>query len=111
MVDPLQSDALNTTLVREGLEASTREDLVRFADEVERRPIRQLLEDLPGLARLSRDKFDLVLDVIRARIARQPLAVRERIAAQIDIWAGSTENAEVASRLKELVGETGAPPR
>jgi len=96
------SDVLNTTLVREGQDASTLEELVRFADEVEKRPIRQLLEDLPGLARLSEAKFHLVMKVIRNRIARQPLAVRERMIAMVKIFAQGTENTEMAARLREI---------
>lgn len=100
--DSTLTGVFSTTLVREGHGASTEEELVRFAQEVARRPIRQLLEDLPGLVRLSRGKFDFVVGSIRERIDRQPLAVRERMIAMIRIWAEGTTDTDVAARLREI---------
>ncbi len=105
------TDILNTTLVREGLEATTVEELLRFAEEIDRRPIRQLLEDLPGLARLSQEKFDLVIRVIRSRISRQPFAIRERMQAMIRIFADGTGSREVAARLREISESPDEPIR
>jgi hypothetical protein len=100
--DLTATDILATTLVREGKAARTPEELARFGEEVGRRPIRQLLDDLPGLARLDPDKFEIVLRIIRSRMQKQPFAVRERMAAMIRIHARGTGNRLVAERLSEL---------
>ena len=57
----------DSTLVRRGTQATTFGQMADFADRIERRPLDQLLADLPGLARLSDVKFSLARQVIRRR--------------------------------------------
>ncbi|HSP13177.1 MAG TPA: hypothetical protein VLV78_00330 [Thermoanaerobaculia bacterium] len=61
----------DSTLLRRGRKAVTFPEMVEFAATVELRPIAQLLEELPDLARLSEAKFSIASNVLRRRFRNE----------------------------------------
>jgi hypothetical protein len=91
----------DSTLVRTGIQATTISELTQFVLVMEKRPLDRLLDELPGLARLSNSKFDLAQAVLRRR-ARE-LAPMERLQLKIhaEEVAGASE-LTVAERIRSL---------
>jgi hypothetical protein len=91
----------DSTLVRTGIHATTISELTKFVTVMEGRPLDRLLDELPGLARLSNSKFDLAQAVLRRR-ARQ-LAPIERL--QLKLHAeevAAVAEPPVADRIRSL---------
>lgn len=61
----------DSTLIRRGRKATTFADMVEFTQSIHQRPFGLLLEELPGLARLSDTKFNLATKVLRRRFVNE----------------------------------------
>lgn len=57
----------DSTLLRKGKNAVTFPEMVEFAATLELRPLAQLLEELPELARLSEAKFSVASNILKRR--------------------------------------------
>jgi hypothetical protein len=82
----------DSTLLRRGRKAVTFPDMVEFAATVELRPLAQLLEELPELARLSDAKFSIASNVLRRRFRNE---------APVDQLQLRTFGFEIADRVPE----------
>lgn len=92
---------LDSTLIRRGTEATTFGQMADFADRMERRPLEQLVAELPGLAQLSDMKFRLARQVVRRRARALEATAREQLRAAAESIAASAPPA-VAARIREL---------
>jgi hypothetical protein len=61
----------DSTLIRRGRKAVTFPEMAEFAATLEERPISQLLEELPEIARLSTAKFDMATTILRRRFSHE----------------------------------------
>lgn len=92
---------LDSTLIRRGSEATTFGQMADFASRIERRPLEQLMGELPGLAQLSEMKFRLARQVIRRRSRELEPAGRDELRAFAEQIAASAP-ALVARRIREI---------
>lgn len=92
---------LDSTLIRRGTKATTFGEIADFADRIERRPLEQLVEELPGLAQLSDMKFRLARQVVRRRARALDAAERDKLRLAAESIA-RTAPAAVASRICEI---------
>jgi hypothetical protein len=65
--------------LRRGDAATTFGDMTEFVAQIERRPLENLIFDLPELGRLSDLKFALARQTVRRRLAALPVEARESI--------------------------------
>lgn len=82
----------DSTLIRTARDAVTFSEMRDFAEQLENRPLAQLLEELPALAKLSNAKFDVATSVLRRRFRSES----EIHQAQLKIFGG-----EIADRAGE----------
>jgi hypothetical protein len=61
-------DDIDTTMVRRGKEAFLLAEMGRFAKDLQTRPLRKLLADLPGLMELPDGKYALVAMAVAKRM-------------------------------------------
>lgn len=92
---------LDSTLIRRGTKATTFGEIADFADRMERRPLEQLVAELPGLAQLSDMKFRLARQVVRRRVRALDDAAREELRRAAEAIARTAPPA-VATRIGEL---------
>lgn len=92
---------LDSTLVRQGNQASTLSDMVEFVTTIEQRPLGRLVEDLPGIAALSETKFHLARKVIRRRLRGLEEVEREQLGVLAEEVA-ATADALTADRIRGL---------
>jgi hypothetical protein len=92
---------LESTLVRRGTQATTFGQMADFADRIERRALDQLVNDLPGLARLSDMKFSLARQVIRRRARSLGDIDREQLRA-LALEVASSAPGTVAERIRAI---------
>jgi hypothetical protein len=62
-----------------GDSATTYGEMVAFARMIERRPLGDLLADLPALAKLSESKFQLAMTILRKRFRKEPPVNRQQL--------------------------------
>ena len=82
----------DSTLLRRGKNAVTFPEMVEFAATLELRPLAQLLEELPELARLSEAKFSVASNVLKRRFRGE---------APVDQLQLRTFGNEIADRVPE----------
>ncbi|HVT04802.1 MAG TPA: hypothetical protein VHL58_15670 [Thermoanaerobaculia bacterium] len=95
-------DKKRSTLVLQGEDAETFHDMVRFAESVEIRSLTKLLEELPGLARLSEGKFSLAVSVLRRRFKKEPQVNRDQLRIFGEEIATSVEDKAVATKIRNI---------
>ena len=91
----------DSTLIRRGVSAATFTDMADFVDSIQERPLDKLLNELPGLARLSQTKFSLARQAIRRRaksLDRPDLEQLRLIAFEVADDAGE----EVGARIRAM---------
>ena len=91
----------DSTLVRNGLQATTISEMTRFVATMEDRPLDKLLTDLPGFALLSETKFSLARAVLRRRVRDLQPIDREQLRTYAMEIASEVEP-EVAERIRGL---------
>jgi hypothetical protein len=96
--DPIDFDS---TLVRQGRDAETFDQVSAFAREIEERSLDKLLEDLPGLAALSEWKFRLAASMFQRRFRKLPDVEKGQLRIFADEVAGG-ESPEIAIRIRAL---------
>lgn len=92
---------LDSTLIRRGLSAATFSEMAEFAKTVENRPVEKLLAELPGIAAMSDDKFNLARTVIRRRVRFLGNLQREQLRVLAEEIAETAPGA-VAARIRDL---------
>jgi hypothetical protein len=96
-----KDDVLDTTIVRQGAEAETFLDMTLFVESIEQRPLDKLLGDLPGLAKLSRAKFNLARHVVQRRIRELNEVEREQLRLFADDVARAIDEGD-AERIRSV---------
>ena len=74
----------DSTLIRNGLQATTISEMTRFVATMEQRPLDKLLQDLPGFALFSETKFSLARAVLRRRMKELSDGDREQLQVLAD---------------------------
>ncbi len=92
----------DSTLLRRGRKAVTFPEMVEFAATVELRPIAQLLEELPDLARLSEAKFSIASNVLRRRFRNEAPVDQEQLRTFGFEIADRVEDVEIAGRIRSI---------
>lgn len=92
---------LDSTLIRRGSQAATLSEMVEFVTTIEQRPIGRLLEELPGIASLSEQKFNLARKVIRRRLRGLIDVEREQLRILADEVA-TTADTRTADRIQAI---------
>jgi hypothetical protein len=95
-------EEMNSTLVRRGSDAATFREMVEYAELLEERPLTKLLAELPGLAHLSKAKFDLTAQVLRRRFRKESDVDRQQLEAFADEIASTVEESETAERIRHV---------
>lgn len=101
MPDPEQQ-VFDSTVIRRATDATTFRDMVDYATMLGERPIESLIRDLPGVAVLSRTKFDLTLDVLRRRLRLESPERQRELLRVADETARGEADAEVNEALRSL---------
>jgi hypothetical protein len=92
----------DSTLLRSARNAVTFTDMRQFASTLESRPILQLLEELPEIAKLSNAKFDVATSVLRKRFRNElPIDQLQLRTIGLEI-ADRTPDAAVAERIRTI---------
>lgn len=92
----------DSTLIRSARGAVTFSDMVEFAEKLERRPLAQLLEELPELAKLSTAKFDVATNVLRRRFRSETAVDQEQLRTFGDEIAERAGESTVARRIRGI---------
>ena len=98
----METQDFDSTLIRRGAQATSYGDMVVFASTVERRSLVTLLQELPGLARLSETKFSLVSRVLRRRFRGESFVDREQLRVLAAEIAESAGDRDTADRIRLL---------
>lgn len=85
---------MDSTLIRRGRNAVTFPEMVEFAETIERRPLTQLLFELPGIAELSETKFSVASNILRRRFRNESPVDQ----LQLQTFAG-----EIADGIRDAV--------
>lgn len=93
---------LDSTLIRRGRSAVTISELAAFVKTLEERPVSTLLEELPGIARLSDTKFSLALTTLRRRFRGETPADQIQLRETAREIAGGIPDCYVADRIREI---------
>ena len=100
-MDRQEMEDFDSTLIRRGRTAVRFSDMVEFAQDVHRRPLEKLLEELPQLARLSDSKFSLAAKILRQRFRIADPVEQQKLREIGDtIASGNTD--WVASRIRSI---------
>ncbi|MDQ3281524.1 MAG: hypothetical protein M3Q69_08930 [Acidobacteriota bacterium] len=91
----------DSTLIRNGLQATTIREMTNFVATMEQRPLDKLLTDLPGFALFSETKFSLARAVLRRRVRDLSEIDRQQLRTFAMEIARESE-AEVAERIRGL---------
>lgn len=92
----------DSTLLRSARNAVTFADMRAFASTLESRPILQLLEELPEIARLSSAKFDVATNVLRRRFrAELPIDQLQLRMIGMEI-ADRADDPTIADRIRSI---------
>lgn len=92
----------DSTVVRRGADATTFRDMVEYADLLAERPLEDLIRDLPGLAVLSRSKFDLTLVVLRRRLRVESVERQRELMRLADETSRHSADTEVHEAVRGL---------
>ena len=92
----------DSTLIRRGRKASTFADMVEFTQSIHQRPFAMLLEELPGLARLSDTKFNLATKVLRRRFVNEAGLNHGGMQQLGDSIASQVSSPWVAERIRSI---------
>ncbi|MGZ8796611.1 MAG: hypothetical protein ACXW2Q_09980 [Thermoanaerobaculia bacterium] len=92
----------DSTLIRRARKAVTFPDMVEFAATLELRPIAQLLEELPELAKLSAAKFDVATNVLRRRFRHESPVDQEQLRIFGFEIAGRISDNASADRIRHI---------
>jgi len=92
----------DSTLVRRGQNALSYSDMVAFAESVETRPLSTLLEELPGIARLSDTKFTIASKVLRQRFRGESPVDQLQLRIIADEIAGGVDDRDLAHRIRGI---------
>ena len=98
----METQELDSTLIRRGIQATSYGEMVLFASTIERRSLVKLLEELPALARLSETKFSLVSKVLRRRFRDESFVDREQLRVLAVEIADSVVDRDTADRIRLL---------
>ena len=93
---------LDSTLIRRGRSALSVSEMVTFVETLEARPLMTLLEELPGLARLSEAKFALATKTLRRRFRGESLVNQVQLRIVANEVAEAIRDPETASRVRSL---------
>src|SRR5947207_2580431 len=93
---------LDSTLIRRGRSALSVSEMVTFVETLEARPLMKLLEELPGLARLSEAKFTLATKTLRRRFRGESLVNQVQLRIVANEVAEAIRDPETASRVRSL---------
>ena len=93
---------LDSTLLRRGRSAVTISELAAFVKTLEERPVSTLLEELPGIAKLSDTKFSLALNTLRRRFRGEAPADQLQLSETAREIAGGIADCYVADRIREI---------
>lgn len=102
LLDELQMDDLDSTLIRTGRKATSFADMVAFTQNVHDRPFEKLLADLPQIASLSDTKFNLATKVLRRRFSSQASHEQTRLREMGGEIAANANSDWVAGRIRSI---------
>src|SRR5204862_6123814 len=94
---------LDSTLIRRGRSALSVSELVTFVETLGARPLMTLLEELPGLARLSEAAFALATKTLRRRFRGESLVNQVQLRLVANEVAEAMREAEPAARVRSLL--------
>jgi hypothetical protein len=91
----------DSTLIRNGLQATTISEMTQFVATMDERPLDKLLQDLPGFALFSETKFSLARAVLRRRMRELPAVDREQLRTLAHEIADNAKS-DVAQRVRAI---------
>lgn len=96
------TDLGDSTLIRRGRTSVTLTEIIAFAKALERRPLIDLLDELPQLARLSETKFALAIATLRRRFRGESAVDQLQLRETANEIASASKDPVVAARIREL---------
>lgn len=100
-MDPERTE-LDSTLIRRGRSAVTFPDMVEFAETLERRPLVQLLFELPGIAALSETKFSVAANILKRRFRNESPVDQSQLRIFGEEIAADTKDSALAARIRSI---------
>jgi len=97
-----RTEPLDSTLLRRGRSALSVSEMVAFVEMLEARPLINLLEELPELARLSEAKFALATKTLRRRFHGQSIVDQIQLRIVANDVAQSIDDIDTAARVRGL---------
>ena len=98
----MSSIDFDSTLIRHAKNVLIFQDTTEFAETLEKRPITQLLGELPALAKISQTQFLLATRVIRRRYEEQPTAQQFELQSVGMEIAAEVLDADTSARIRSV---------